>query len=258
MLRLTGWHFRFFLAFLLLQPGFAKADDYNPGDPCAVSGAFHQTNDANGVEFLVCNGTTWQSSLYFKSGGGLSLGTSGGLALNSLTGQPAPLYGGSAAGADTQIQFNDGGSAFGGDAQFVWNKTSNKLTVTGDIDYTGVISDISDRRLKENIEPLADSLAKITALQGVSFTMRDNATGLRELGFIAQDVEPHFPTLVLERDGGLKSVNYLGLIAPMVEAIKAQQQMIDAQQAAIETLTEANDKLQARIQQVEESQGADQ
>jgi len=41
--------------------------------------------------------------------------------------------GGSAAGSDTQVQFNDGGSAFGGDADFTWNKTTNVMTVNGHI-----------------------------------------------------------------------------------------------------------------------------
>ena len=47
---------------------------------------------------------------------------------SNLTNLPAPA----AAGSDTQVQFNDGGS-FNGDAQFTWNKTTNALTVTGDI-----------------------------------------------------------------------------------------------------------------------------
>lgn len=128
--------------------------------------------------------------------------------------------GGSAAGADKQIQFNDGGSAFGGDADFVWDKTGNKLTVTGDIDYTGVITDISDRNLKENITPLQNSLETIQGLQGYSFTMKGDESGEIEYGLIAQEVEPGFPHLVKTKDNGTKSLNYIGLIAPMVEAIK--------------------------------------
>ena len=42
---------------------------------------------------------------------------------------------GSPGGANTQIQFNDSG-ALGGDADFVWNKTTNQLTVTGNISAT--------------------------------------------------------------------------------------------------------------------------
>jgi hypothetical protein len=34
-----------------------------------------------------------------------------------------------AAGSDTQVQFNDGGTALGGDSGLTWNKTSNTLTI---------------------------------------------------------------------------------------------------------------------------------
>lgn len=40
------------------------------------------------------------------------------------------------AGSNTQIQFNDAGS-FGGDADFTWNKTTNVLTVNGNILING-------------------------------------------------------------------------------------------------------------------------
>lgn len=40
--------------------------------------------------------------------------------------------GGTPGGASTTVQFNDGGS-FGGDSAFTWNKTSDTLTVAGDI-----------------------------------------------------------------------------------------------------------------------------
>jgi len=41
-------------------------------------------------------------------------------------------------GSDTQIQFNDGGS-FGGDADFTWNKTTNALTVNGNLVVGGTL-----------------------------------------------------------------------------------------------------------------------
>jgi len=54
---------------------------------------------------------------------------------SNLTNLPA----GSPGGLDTQIQFNDGG-VFNGDAEFTWNKTTDTLTVTGDISGSGNIS----------------------------------------------------------------------------------------------------------------------
>ena len=41
--------------------------------------------------------------------------------------------GGTPGGSDTQIQFNDGGSTFGGDVDLTWNKTTNLLTIGGDV-----------------------------------------------------------------------------------------------------------------------------
>jgi hypothetical protein len=44
--------------------------------------------------------------------------------------------GGTPGGSNTQVQFNDS-SAFGGDADLTWNKTTNLLTVNGNISVTG-------------------------------------------------------------------------------------------------------------------------
>tara|TARA_R100000458_G_scaffold58409_1_gene66382 strand:+ start:3013 stop:3960 length:948 start_codon:yes stop_codon:yes gene_type:complete len=43
--------------------------------------------------------------------------------------------GGTPGGSDTHIQFNDGGS-LGGDSDFVWNKTTNALTINGTLNAT--------------------------------------------------------------------------------------------------------------------------
>ena len=45
------------------------------------------------------------------------------------------------AGSDTQVMFNDGGSALGGDAGLTYNKTTDSLTITGDLAVNG--SDIT-------------------------------------------------------------------------------------------------------------------
>jgi hypothetical protein len=41
--------------------------------------------------------------------------------------------GGTPGGSDTQVQFNDGGSTFGGDAGLTYNKTTDNLTVLGNL-----------------------------------------------------------------------------------------------------------------------------
>ncbi len=96
------------------------------------------------------------------------------------------------------------------------------LDVTGDIEYTGTITDVSDRRLKNNIAPLGKSLENIAKIDTYSFTMKDDEKGRTEFGVIAQELEKTFPELVHTANDkmGTKSVNYVGLIAPMIEATK--------------------------------------
>lgn len=81
----------------------------------------------------------------------------------------------------------------------------------------------SDRRLKENIQPLENSLEKIVQLQGVQYDYKDkNKFGDRhQIGVIAQDVEEIFPEVVVtDQSTGLKAVAYDHLIAPLIEALK--------------------------------------
>ncbi len=114
------------------------------------------------------------------------------------------------------------------------------LDVSGSVQYTGTITDVSDRRLKQNIQPLGDELAKIKQVQAVSFEMKDNPAVV-ELGVIAQDLEKIYPELVntADDDMGTKSVNYVGLIAPMLKAMQEQQKQIENLQAEIEKLKAA-------------------
>ena len=117
-----------------------------------------------------------------------------------------------------------------------------ELDVSGSIEYTGTLSDVSDRRLKQNIQSLDDgALAKIDQIDTVSFEMKDNPS-VTEFGVIAQDFEKVYPELVntADDDMGTKSVNYMGLIAPMIKAMQEQQQQIKALQQELKELKEAN------------------
>lgn len=115
------------------------------------------------------------------------------------------------------------------------------LDVVGDINYTGVIVDVSDIRMKYDIHPMENSLEKLTTLNGFSFKMKDGDGAITEYGVSAQDVQKVFPELVHEVDAdGTLGVSYDGLIAPMIEAMKEQQAQIEALQAEIEILKSAS------------------
>jgi len=103
------------------------------------------------------------------------------------------------------------------DGDFSNNVTvSNDLTVTNDFS-AGTITETSSIVLKTDVEPIAHALDSITALTGVSYTRI--ATGRRESGLIAEEVEKIAPELVIET-GDYKSISYSRLTAYLIEAVK--------------------------------------
>lgn len=99
----------------------------------------------------------------------------------------------------------------------------------GNAQLSGTLTQSSDARLKTNIQSLdaSTSLAAINSLTPVAYDWLDpNKGGVRQYGFIAQQVAQVFPNLVsttsataLTPDGTL-GLNYIGLIAPLVEAVQ--------------------------------------
>jgi hypothetical protein len=129
------------------------------------------------------------------------------------------------------------------------------LSVSGNI-WAGATELMSDARLKKNIRTLEGGLEGIEKLRGVTYEWRpvfERAVGKdmsldigqRQMGVIAQEVAMAFPEAVTVGAGGVESVNYDSLIAPLIEAIKAQQKEIAAltraakrQQGEIDPLAE--------------------
>lgn len=124
-----------------------------------------------------------------------------------------------------------------------------ELDVVGDIQFTGTITDVSDRRLKTDIQDISESqLQKLLMLNGVTFHMKDRPEGPLEYGFIAQDVQTIYPSLVFQHgDDDTLSMNYVGLIAPIIEAMQEQNTLIEKQNTLIE-------RLEARIEALEAAQ----
>lgn len=75
----------------------------------------------------------------------------------------------------------------------------------------------SDMRLKHNIKPIGNALETVRQLMGMSFTW--NKSGKDSFGVMAQELEKILPQLV-ETEEGIKAVNYLGIIAFLINAVK--------------------------------------
>lgn len=144
------------------------------------------------------------------------------------------------AGGTSGVTYFSGAVGIGNAAPSYTLDVSGSMRATGDIYANAFLYNSSDRRLKENIKPLTRSLSKIQALEGVSFDWKK--TGRSSLGLIAQDVELIYPELVSVDKEGYKAIAYEGLIAPLIEAVKAQQLEIENLEARLE-------KLEARVGQ---------
>lgn len=117
------------------------------------------------------------------------------------------------------------------------------ITLNGDTIYPGV----SDRRYKTNIRSLGNNvLEKVELVRGVSYDWRKDEfpekhfTSAKQIGVIAQELEAQFPELVKTNTEGYKSVNYDGLSAVLIEAVKELN-------AKVEKLEAENTQLKAEL-----------
>jgi hypothetical protein len=87
----------------------------------------------------------------------------------------------------------------------------------------------SDKRLKDNLKPISNSLEKLQKLTGYEFDWNDKQDTYEghDVGVIAQEVEEVLPEVVATRDNGYKAVKYEKIVPLLIEAMKEQQQEIN-------------------------------
>lgn len=88
---------------------------------------------------------------------------------------------------------------------------------TGTLNAT-TFNSLSDVAMKTNINPVTNAVGVINSIEGVEFDWKDNQE--KSAGVIAQQLEQILPHLVATNKDGTKSVNYAGLTAYLIEAIK--------------------------------------
>jgi hypothetical protein len=156
---------------------------------------------------------------------------------------------------------------------------------SGDNHYASWSSDI---RLKTDVHPIPTALEKVSQLRGVTYRWnqeafdhftRDLAQTIsagpeataeeqqqhlqaakekiiaqhagRQIGLIAQDVESVLPEVVTTDEAGYKAIKYPHLTALLIEAVKEQQALIEAQHADIARLQASNMAMQAQVQELQ-------
>jgi hypothetical protein len=130
-----------------------------------------------------------------------------------------------------------------------------KLEVNGRLKTLG-INELSDARYKKNITTLTNALANIEKLRGVSYDWKQsefpekNFDAKHQIGLIAQELELVYPELVNTDAEGFKSVDYSKLVAVLIEAVKEQQNEIDALQVQVSQQGTQMDELKASLTEI--------
>ena len=128
-------------------------------------------------------------------------------------------------------------------------------------DSGGAYTATSDRRRKKNIVSSPNLLSKVIDIPVVEYHFNNQPeTDQKEIGIIAQDVQPLFPHLVeYSAQNDLYTFNYSGLGPIAIKAIQEQQEIIESLEAELTAVKKqlsgqksSNEKLMSRLSEQEE------
>lgn len=116
----------------------------------------------------------------------------------------------------------------------------------------------SDSTLKENVEKIENVLEKIKKIQGVRYTLKDEAVKnvpeklrsqyqIPEIGFLAQEVQRVFPEVVIEDVNNKLAISYSRMVPVLLEAIKEQQKELESNTQKIQDLNKRIEELEKAI-----------
>ncbi|NLP21141.1 MAG: tail fiber domain-containing protein, partial [Bacteroidales bacterium] len=112
-------------------------------------------------------------------------------------------------------------------------------------------AELSDINMKTDVENIEDALAKIMALQGVSFSWdtinnpNRNLSDGTHLGLIAQAVQPILPEVISTDVNGYLYIDYSSLVPVLIESIKDLKYINDS-------LNQRLNNLESRLDNIEQ------
>ena len=130
------------------------------------------------------------------------------------------------------------------------------LDVSGTINHSGAITNVSDERYKKDINKIDNALGLIAQFDGYNYKFRkDEFPELKfdttaQIGFIAQEIQKALPQLVSENDSGYLSVNYIKVVPILLMGMKEQQAIIEAQKKEIATEKAENESQKQEIKTI--------
>jgi hypothetical protein len=156
-----------------------------------------------------------------------------------------------------------------GNVGIATNAPSYTLHVNGSVAGTSAYNNLSDARLKKNVNEISDGLGLIEKLRGVRFRWRQPnersvgkdlnlPVGDPQVGLIAQEVQGVLPEAVTKSKDGIFSIQESKIVPVLVQAVKQQQSEIQAlkhsnedQAAEIKGLRQQIADFEARLSRVE-------
>ena len=191
--------------------GYTPYSNSNPSGFVTSSGSVAYATNAGSATYATSAGSASTAS-YATSAGSASYaanaGDSSGLGGVNSSSWARIFVGdtgtGNAAGAGMNFNCLISGYQFRGTSNFMY------------------LEPVSDRRLKENIQPETLGLNFVNSLKPVTYNMIGKQK--KSHGFIAQDVEnlidDNNDSLKIENEEGIKGIDYMSLIAPLVKSIQ--------------------------------------
>ena len=191
---------------------------------------------ANGVTNGWQNVSIGQQSLYWcNSSQNIGIGYRAGFDISSGSSNTCIGYSATVANGTYSNSTALGNGATAGGSNWVQLGNSSVTTIRGAVAY----SSSSDRRLKQNISDTRYGLKEVMKLRPVDYVMTSNQ--VRQVGFIAQDVQPLIPEIVTGSEGDISkgetlAITYANMVAILTKAIQEQQVMIEQLKLEIEAL----------------------
>lgn len=117
----------------------------------------------------------------------------------------------------------------------------------------GTYSTISDKRLKQDIEPLPAMMDKIMQLKATSYYYKDSKQQAthKSIGFIAQEVEEVLPSIVRDFDDGYKGLCYSDFGVVAIKGLQELKVDVDKKNELIASQQQQIDDLKADLKKME-------
>jgi hypothetical protein len=216
----------------LNNSGYSRIFSYNRGAPASANLVLQDpggnvligTTTDEGYKLYVNGGSSNGMAFYSTSPGNQFKIAGSAAAMTFSNTIASPSMGGSLGVATSAGDFLSGTAA--GDTIFI-NQFSGKRLYA--VSYSGGVylssgatswTANSDIRLKNINSHIENAVEKLSTLQTINFSYKDDKANKQNLGLIAQEVEKIFPELIDKNGDGMLGVRYTELVPVLIKAVQ--------------------------------------